>query len=125
LQRLYFRVHIPDGMWDELNARGQPWPGHDEVAGADWIERHILQDQALIRALGRDLDRGEAESIALALEIGADLVLMDESEGRHAAQRLGIHVIEVVGVLLEAKAQRVIDTVRPHLNALRQTAGFT
>lgn len=124
LQRLYTRVHIPDGVWDELNARGQPWPGRDEVAGADWIERHKLQDQALIQALRRDLDRGEAESIALALEIAADLVLMDESEGRHAAQRLGIRVVGVVGILLEGKAQRFIRDVRPHLNALRQTAGF-
>jgi predicted nucleic acid-binding protein len=124
LRRLYGGLHIPDGVWDELNARGQRWPGRDEVATADWIERHAVQNQTLVTALRRDLDRGEAESIALALELGADLILMDEREGRHAAQRMGLRVLGVVGVLLEAKAHSALDTVRPHLDALRQTAGF-
>ena len=87
LCRLYAGLHIPAGVWDELNAGDRRWPGCDEVAEADWIESHIVQNQALVTALRRDLDRGEAESIALAVELGADLVLMDEREGRHAAQR--------------------------------------
>ena len=124
LYRLYARLHIAEGVWDELNAQGKRWPGRDEVAAADWIERHTVQNQALITALWRDLDRGEAETIALALELKADLVLLDEKEGRRAAQRLGLHVVGVVGVLLEAKANDALDALRPHLDALRQTAGF-
>jgi predicted nucleic acid-binding protein len=83
-----------------------------------------VQNQALITALRRDLDWGEAETIALALELKADLVLLDEREGRRAAQRLGLHVVGVVGVLVEAKANDALDALRPHLDALRQTAGF-
>ncbi len=82
LRRLYGRVHIADGVWQELNAGGRHWPGRDEVAAADWIERRPVQNGSLVIALERDLDRGEAETIALALELGADLVLMDEHEGR-------------------------------------------
>jgi predicted nucleic acid-binding protein len=78
----------------------------------------------LVAALRRDLDRGEAESIALALELEAYLLLMAEREGRHAAQRMGLHVVGVVGVLLEARAKGAIDSVRPHLDGLRQKAGF-
>ncbi len=74
--------------------------------------------------LRRDLDRGEAETIALALELKADLVLLDEREGRHAAQRPGLHVVGVVGILLEAKARGHIATIRQHLDALRRMAGF-
>ena len=83
-----------------------------------------MHNQDLIVALQRDLDRGEAETIALALELGADLVLLDEKEGRHAAQRFGLRVIGVVGILLEAKTSGAVGTVRPHLDAFRQTAGF-
>jgi predicted nucleic acid-binding protein len=43
---------------------------------------------------------------------------------QYAARRLGLYVIGVVGILLEAKASGMIDAVRPHLRALRQTAGF-
>jgi predicted nucleic acid-binding protein len=109
---------------DELNAGGKRWPGCDQVIAADWIERQMVSNQALVTALRRDLDRGEAETIALALELKADLALLDEKEGRHAARRLGLYVIGVVGILLEAKASGMIDAVRPHLRALRQTAGF-
>lgn len=84
----------------------------------------ILYRTALVTALRRDLDRGEAETIALALELDADLVLLDEKEGRHAAQRLGLRVLGVVGILLGAKANGAIDKMCPHLDALRQTAGF-
>ena len=69
LRHLYGDLHIPDGVWNELNAKGQRWPGRDEVARADWIERHTVQNQALVTALRRDLDQGEAECIALSLEV--------------------------------------------------------
>jgi predicted nucleic acid-binding protein len=123
-RRLYGGLHIAHGVWEELNAGGRRWPGRDEVAEANWIEQHEVQNQTLVTALRRDLDRGEAETIALALDLGADLVLLDEKEGRHAAQRLGLRIVGTVGVLLEAKANGAINTVRPHLDGLRQTAGF-
>ena len=122
--QLYGRLHIAEAVWEELNARGQHWPGRDEVDAADWIQRHTVQNQALVTALRRDLDRGEAETIPLALELGADLVLLDEQEGRHAAQRLELRVAGVVGILLEAKSQSAVDAIRPHLDALRHKAGF-
>lgn len=75
-------------------------------------------------ALRQDLDYGEAEAIALALELKAELVLMDEQKGRRSAQRLGLNTVGVVGILLEGKARGFIDTLKPHLIALRQTAGF-
>lgn len=78
----------------------------------------------LVTALRRDLDQGEAETIALALELRADLVLLDEYEGRRVAERFGLQKVGVVGVLLEAKANSAIVTLRPHLDALRQSAGF-
>ncbi len=62
--------------------------------------------------------------LAVALELGADLILPDEWEGRRTAQRLGLRVIGVVGILLEAKANGSIDALRAHMVALRQTAGF-
>jgi predicted nucleic acid-binding protein len=124
LRRLYPKLHIAQGVWEELNAGSRRWPGCEQVAQADWIEQHTVHNQDLVVALQRDLDRGEAETIALALELGADLVLLDEKEGRHTAQRFGLCVVGVVGILLEAKTTGAVGTVRPHLDSLRQTAGF-
>lgn len=124
LRRLFGQVHIPDAVWSELNADGKRWPGSLEVEKAAWITRHSIQNQPLVTALSRDLDQGEAESIVLALELNADIVLLDEKEGRHAAQRLGLTMMGVVGVLLFALGRKEIDTIQPYLDALRQTAGF-
>ncbi|MCP4428524.1 MAG: DUF3368 domain-containing protein [Chloroflexi bacterium] len=124
LHRLYHQINIANGVWEELNAGGKQWPGQKEVSEANWIARHHVKNHALVTALQRDLDRGEAESIALALEIGADVIILDEREGRHAAERLGIRVVGVIGVLIAAKKGAFIENIHPLLDALRQTAGF-
>jgi len=124
LRQLYSSVHIAHGVWRELHAEGHRWPGCDEVESADWIERHAVQNQMLITALRRDLHHGEAETIALAIELEAKLVLLDEKEARHTAQQFGLKPVGVVGILLEAKAKGLVVAVQPHLVALRQVAGF-
>ncbi|EGV18253.1 DUF3368 domain-containing protein [Thiocapsa marina] len=124
LHRLFGRVDIAHAVWDELNANGRSWPGRDEVARASWIVRQIPKNGALIRALQRDLDRGESESIALAVELGADLILLDEQDGRRIAQQQGLKPMGVVGVLLLAKQCGLLSAIRPELDALRTDAGF-
>ncbi|NEX23191.1 DUF3368 domain-containing protein [Thiorhodococcus mannitoliphagus] len=124
LYRLFGRVEIAHAVWDELNANGRSWPGRDEVAQASWIIRQAPNNQALMRALQRDLDRGESASIALAVELGADLILLDEQDGRRLAQQQGLTPMGVVGVLLLAKQRDLLPAIRPSLDALRTDAGF-
>ncbi|MGB8648806.1 MAG: DUF3368 domain-containing protein [Anaerolineae bacterium] len=124
LGQLYETLYIPNAVWDELQAGGKRWPGYDQVASAHWIHRQVVQNKSLVAALQRDLDRGEAEAIALALEMNADLVLLDEREGRHAAQRLELEVVGVIGILIESKSKGRLVSVRPQLDELRQRAGF-
>lgn len=124
LRRLYSEIHIAEAVWEELNAQGKRWPGRDEVEAASWVKRATVSNHNLVQALQRDLDRGEAQTIALALEQDAELVLLDEQEGRRSAQRLGLKTLGVVGVLLEAKRHQYVMTVRPLLDSLRTAAGF-
>ena len=60
----------------------------------------------------------------LAKELNADLILLDEKEGRNIANRLGLIVVGTVGVLLEAKSKHLIVNIKSYLDALRQNAGF-
>ena len=69
------------------------------------MERHQVRDAALVRHLKLLLDVGEAEAIALAIEIQADLLLLDERRGRVVAKELGLAVTGLLGVLLVAKQQ--------------------
>ena len=124
LYRLYGELWIAEAVWQELNAGGHAWPGCAEVAGADWITRREVTNRPLVMALRERLDPGEAETIALAVECPPAWVLMDEREGRHTAQRLGLKTVGVVGVLIEAKSRGLIPQVGPPLERLRQEAGF-
>lgn len=72
----------------------------------------------------RDLDQGEAEAIALILEKRGDLLLIDERRGRRVAQREGVRVIGLLGVLLEAKRRRIIQSLHDTIGKLQATAGF-
>ena len=74
--------------------------------------------------LSSELHRGEAEAIALAIEMNADVVLIDERDGRIAARQAGLTLTGVLGVLLRAKTTGQITTVKPHIQALRTQARF-
>jgi predicted nucleic acid-binding protein len=54
----------------------------------------------------------------LALELNAELLIIDERPGRAIARQNGIPLIGVLGVLLEAKQQGLIGTVKPLINRL-------
>ena len=124
LHSLFGRIQIAEAVWLELNAGGRSWPGRTEVAAADWIVRHGPTNVALLTALSRDLDAGEAASIGLALELSAELILIDELDGRHQARRQGLTTMGVAGVLLLAKRRGLIGAVRPLLDDLRLRAHF-
>lgn len=124
LGRLYNEIHIANAVWSELNAGNQRWPGAEEVETSGCIYRHAIKNRVLATALEGDLDRGESESIVLALELESGFLLMDEKEGRRRAQRLGLKVVGVVGILLEAKKKGMVKRIRPLLDDLRQIAGF-
>ena len=71
-----------------------------------------------------NLDIGEAEAIALALELKADELLIDERLGRREAVRLGLSITVVLGVLLIAKNRGLISKVQPIIDALILQANF-
>lgn len=124
LQELYGELIIPGAVWQEIVVEGAGQPGADEVKAVDWIKQRAVTNRQLTQALKQELDAGEAEAIALALEIGADLLLMDEHLGREVARHLGLRYTGLIGVLIEAKRKGFITSVKPCLDQLRDIAGF-
>ena len=124
LHELFSTVLIPEAVYQEIVVQGAGRTGAEAVQAAAWIEQRSVANTGLADVLKLELDEGEAEAIALALESGADLVLLDERRGRQRAARLGLRVTGVLGVLVEAKHQHLLAAVRPVLDALRDEAGF-
>jgi len=89
-----------------------------------WIKTKPLATDSVARLLEATLDPGEAEAIALALELPADLILLDERDGRAAAERAGLRVTGLLGVLLRAKKEGQVASLSQELEALRTRAKF-
>jgi len=118
LAQLYDEVIIPVSVLDEVEAR----PGEEARQ-----VRVLLQSQnfRLRKAAKRTLDRllldlgvGEREAIALASEITADLVILDDQQGRRVAREKGLSVTGTLGILIEARERGIIPSVRCELDRL-------
>lgn len=124
LHQLYGTVLIPEAVYRELTDPNFPVAGATEVQTFDWVQTRAVRDRTLVEALSDELDRGEAEAIALAVEIQADQVLIDERRGRLVANRLNLRYTGILGILVEAKSKGLIAEVKPLLDALISEAGF-
>jgi hypothetical protein len=126
LQSQFSTLWIPDAVFGELTAH----PDHIaqtafQAAIRDrWIRIGTPRDSGLLRLLLLQLHRGEAEAIALATDLNAEIVLIDEQEGRQLASKTGLAVTGVLGVLPRAKRAGEITAVKPEVDLLRSKAHF-
>lgn len=126
LKSQFSELWIPDAVFEEL--AGHPDPiAQTTIQTAirnQWIRIGTPRDSGLLRLLLLQLHRGEAEAIALATDLNADFVLIDEQEGRQLASKTGLAVTGVMGVLLRAKRAGEISAVKPEMALLRHKAHF-
>lgn len=126
LPPLYGSVTIPEAVFREVVGVGSNRPGASEVrnALASWCAVQPVGNTALVAQLQREISVGEAEAIALAVELQADVLLLDERRARAIASRHSVSVTGAVGVLLIAKGRGLVPAVKPLLDTLRTTTGF-
>jgi len=124
LKALYGSIIIPEAVYRELTGYGVTLPGCREVQTYDWIETREVFDLAFVESLKNILHEGEAEAIALAIELNADWVLIDENRGRNVANQNGIKCTGVLGILIKAKEGGLIPLVKPVMDRLISEAGF-
>jgi predicted nucleic acid-binding protein len=99
LPRLYSRIVIPPAVLGELKHPGAPQPVRDWIDHLpNWLE--VLSPQNTVTLA--QLDPGESEAIALATEMHAEVLLIDEQAGRQEAVRRGLKVAGTLSVLDEA-----------------------
>ncbi|MBP5971866.1 DUF3368 domain-containing protein [Brasilonema sp. CT11] len=124
LQQLYSNIIIPQAVYDEMVNLDYAVPGASEVQTLSWIQHQQVINLTLVTTLLAELDQGEAEAIVLAIELEADLLLLDERRGRKVASRYGLNITGLLGILIEAKHKGLILTVKPVLDELILQVGF-
>jgi len=122
LPQLFGHVVIPPAVFEELQHQETPDPVRQWLAHPPaWLRTQALRsppDPALSH-----LDSGEREAIALAEELGADQVLLDDTDARRAAAQRNLPFIGTLGVLREAARRGLLD-LREALGQLRETTFY-
>jgi predicted nucleic acid-binding protein len=110
LLQIFPEVFIPEAVYDEVVTRGAGLPGAEEVAAAAWIKRVMVKDANKVKGYRAErLGEGEAEAIALAEELKAGLVLVDDEHAWEVAQRRGIAYLRSTELVLEAYRRQLLD----------------
>jgi uncharacterized protein len=127
LRDFHGKIILSPDVWKEVVDEGQGRLGSSELKEAresGWIEVIAAENKPLIQMLERELHKGESETIALAAEMNADLVFLDESDARMAARILGLKISGVIRILIKAKLAGKIPSLRDEFDRLREDAGF-
>jgi predicted nucleic acid-binding protein len=120
LAKLYGRVVIPRAVREELRSSRAPVSVQAWIAQPPpWLE--ILSPISSLDTALAKLDAGEREAIALAEELSADQLSVDELKGRREAERRGLSVIGTIGILREAADEGLLD-LRIAMDRLRKTS---
>lgn len=118
LPQLYDDVLIPGSVLEEIEAKpGKAVPQIRVLLRSQQLQlqhaaRHMLAE------LPMNLGAGEREAMALALETEADLVILDDQQGRQVARSKGMSVTGTVGVIIEARARSIVPSVRHEVDRL-------
>jgi predicted nucleic acid-binding protein len=123
LSDLFGSVSMPPAVVRELS---QPSYGAAAVEVGDYPYLLVQEpsDRAEVEYFLQSLDAGESEALALARELRATIVLMDEAAGRSIAEQLGFLVVGTCGILLRAKQRGLVQEITPLVDDLVDNLGF-
>jgi predicted nucleic acid-binding protein len=118
---LFEKVILPSAVQAELTDPDAPLSVRNWIADPPaWLDIHETPGSQFDHGSVEGLDEGETAAIALAISLGADLLLMDDRKGVMVARGKGLRVTGTLGVL-DIAAQRGLVNFAQAVNRLRRT----
>ena len=121
LRKLFGQIVIPEKVFEELSDYERQT---DVIKGSEWILVKTVSNQKAIKELSGHLDLGEAEAIVLAKELKVNLLIIDERRGRNEAEKQGLEIIGLLGILVRGKQKGHLQKLQPILDQLIKEVGF-
>ncbi|WP_407483594.1 DUF3368 domain-containing protein [Elizabethkingia meningoseptica] len=110
LKKVYKNIVTTTDIASEFGEKLPEWIGILKVT--DLHKQQILELQ---------LDKGESSAIALAIEIPNSTVILDDFKARRIATQLGINFTGTIGIIVKAKLNGVIPSIKPFLEKIEKT----
>lgn len=112
LKELYEQVYVPSSVYEEAVIEGL----RQGLEDAHTLQSFLIQEgwegtevgEIAAELASLHLDQGERESLALALDMDA-LLLIDEEHGREVARQRNVRIRGTLGILIEAYRRHLID----------------
>ena len=87
----------------------------------EWVEIATVKDKYRQQLLEMQIDKRESSAIALALETPDSTIILDDYKARKIAEQLGIIFTGTIGVIIKAKLNGIIPSIKPLLEKIKQT----
>jgi len=108
LQKLFSIIIIPEAVFTEMQHEGTPETVRKWIAFLPaWVQIKTPSEKHLEKV--KELGKGETEAIALAIEVNADALLMDDRKAIREARKNNLLVVTTLGILELAAAKGLID----------------
>lgn len=126
LPQQFGQILIPQAVLIELKV-DQALPGSSRLREAideGWLVPQAVSNTSLVTLLRRQLHQGESEAIALAIELSAERILLDEKEARQSARSLDLIVTGILGILLRGWHEGTVASMQVATERLQREADF-
>ena len=110
LQKLYGQIVTTSDIAEEF---GETLP--------NWVTIEKVTDKYRQQILEMQIDKGESSAIALALEIPDCTLIIDDFKARKIAQNLGLNFTGTIGIIIKAKLNGIIPSIKPYLEKIKET----
>jgi len=87
----------------------------------NWVLIENVVEKYRQRVLELQIDKGESSAIALAMETENCTLILDDYKARKLASNLGLSFTGTVGVIIKAKLNGYIPSIKPSLEKIRTT----
>lgn len=119
LKKLYSKIYIAEAVYQEVIVDGSNrTDGRDFVSQNDWIEIAKIRNIEAKTMFTTSLHSGEVETMILAMELPANLCILDDLLARKYAKSFNLDITGTLGVVVASKNKGYIKEARPLLDKL-------
>lgn len=118
LKSIYGEITIPYAVYEEVILESKLKDSNDFIKESGFINIMQIKNEEAKKLFVTSLHKGEVEVMILAMEIGADICIIDDLLARKYAKYYNLNITGTIGVILKAKELSIISQVTPIINAL-------